>query len=279
MLLVVGASGYIGSYLYSNIPNQFKACGTSSLGLGDLFPFQLENASNFNFSKIKSGDIVCLIAAISSPDVCAREQERAWAVNVAGTANFIERVIACGGRVIFFSSDTVYGERKEPFDELVQCNPAGEYAEMKVALERLFIGNPLFKSIRLSYVFSKEDKFTKYLSQSAKGGVKADLFHPFYRSIIYRSDVVEGVFALARRWTEFPQQVFNFGGPQVMSRIEFAECLRELALPSLKYRVIEPDSEFFKSRPRIIAMSSETLPMLLGRPPKTLAEAVRMEFK
>ncbi len=65
-------------------------------------------------------------------------------MNVTGTSNFIQSVIDRGARVVFFSRDTVYGEREDAFDESAVCNPAGEYAEMKREVEqrvklRLFI--------------------------------------------------------------------------------------------------------------------------------------------
>ena len=238
----------------------------------------LERPDDFDYSLIQPADVVLLSAAISAPDICAREQDRAWAVNVTGTSEFVTQVISRGGRVVFFSSDTVYGERGDAFDETTKSNPAGEYAEMKAEVEKRFLGNPLFKSIRLSYVFSREDKFTKYLSGCVGRGEEAELFHPFYRAIVHRDDVVEGALALAQRWDEFPQQVINFGGPEVLSRIDFAECLKHNALSGLRFRVTEPGDEFFKNRPRVIAMSSEILPKLLGRPSRTMAEAARVEF-
>ena len=239
---------------------------------------RLDVHSDFDYGNIRPGDVVFLTAAISAPDICAREHSRAWAVNVTGTSEFVTQVISRGGRVVFFSSDTVYGERGDAFDETAKSNPAGEYAEMKAEVENRFLVHPLFKSIRLSYVFSREDKFTKYLSGCAERSEEAELFHPFYRAIVHRNDVVEGALALAQRWDEFPQQVINFGGPEVLSRIDFAECLQRIALPSLRFRVTEPGDEFFKNRPRVIAMSSAILPMLLGRPTRTLAEAARIEF-
>jgi len=199
-------------------------------------------------------------------------------VNVTGTSECISRAIERGGRVVFFSSDTVYGERNDIFDEDAESNPAGEYAEMKHEVEMRFLGNPLFKVIRLSYVFSREDKFTKYLSGCAKRGEEAELFHPFYRAIVHRDDIVDGALALARRWEDFPQQIINFGGPEVLSRLDFAESLKRIALPDLRYRVTEPGDEFFKNRPRVIAMSSNLLPKLLGRPSLRLAEAMKIEF-
>lgn len=275
---VIGGRGYIGAALFSSIPDGAAAYASASSGFEGFLRLRLEEPDDFANLPISNGDVVFLTAAISAPDICAREHSRAWAVNVTGTSAFIVHAISRGAQVVFFSSDTVYGERQEAFDEATIGNPAGEYAEMKSALEKNFRGNPLFKSIRLSYVFSREDKFTKYLSACAQGGEEAELFHPFYRAIVHRNDVIEGALALAERWDEFPQHIINFGGPEVLSRIEFAECLQRYALPNLRFRVTEPDDEFFKNRPRTIAMRSTILPALLGRPAHTLAEAVRIEF-
>lgn len=277
-VIVVGATGYIGMGLLSNAKANSVTYGTSTIGTSGLLPLRLDAPSDFDYKIVLPGDVVLLAAAISAPDLCAREHERAWAVNVTGTSDFINQVIACDGRVVFFSSDTVYGERSNIFDESAECQPAGEYAEMKREVEKRFLGNPNFKSIRLSYVFSREDKFTKYLSGCVERGEEAELFHPFYRAIVHRRDVIEGALALTQRWDEFPQQVINFGGPEVFSRIDFAECLKRVALPHLRYRVTEPGDDFFKNRPRIIAMSSNILPDLLGRRSRNLLEAAQIEF-
>jgi dTDP-4-dehydrorhamnose reductase len=277
-LLTIGASGYLGRPLHARAITSFGGYGTSSVGADGLIQLRLDAPDEFDYQIIQPSDVVFFTAAISAPDICAREHDRAWAVNVTGTSEFIDKVISRGGRVVFFSSDTVYGERGDAFDETAKSNPAGEYAEMKAEVEGRFLSNPLFKSIRLSYVFSREDKFTKYLSGCAERGEEAELFHPFYRAIVHCNDVVEGALALAQRWDEFPQQVINFGGHEVLSRIDFAECLKHNALSGLRFRVTEPGDEFFKNRPRVIAMSSDILPKLLGRPTRTLAEAARIEF-
>ena len=277
-IVTVGATGYIGKFLHKSSKADCATYGTSSTAMAGLIPLRLDAPTDFDYELIQQSDVVLLAAAISAPDICAREHSRAWAVNVTGTMEFINRVIARGARVVFFSSDMVYGERSDAFDETAESLPAGEYAVMKQEVEKKFLGNPLFKSIRLSYVFSHEDKFTKYLSSCAERGEEAELFHPFYRAIVHRNDVVDGVLALAKRWDEFPQQVINFGGPALLSRIDFAECLRRTALPNLRFRVTEPDAAFFESRPRVIAMTSPVLPSLLGRPTHTLADSVQIEF-
>jgi nucleoside-diphosphate-sugar epimerase len=149
---------------------------------------------------------------------------------------------------------------------------------MKREVERRFSGNASFKSRRRSYVFSREDKFSRYLARCAEQNQEADLFHPFFRAIVHRDDVVNGALALAARWDEVPEQVINFGGPQVLSRVDFAECLREVHLNGLRFKVTEPGADFFKNRPRVIAMTSPVFARLLGRPSRTLCEAACLEF-
>jgi dTDP-4-dehydrorhamnose reductase len=278
MLFTIGANGYLGRSIHTKAATYLNALGTSSNGTNGLLPFRLECPFEFNFDIINFGDTVFLTAAISAPDICASEYSRSWAVNVTGTIEFIKQVLSRGARVLFFSSDAVYGEHSEMFSEGAMENPSGEYAHMKAEVESFFQGNPSFKSIRLSYVFSRDDKFTRYLFDCAKLGEEAELFHPFYRSIVYRGDVVDGALALAMRWEEFPEQFINFGGPEVLSRIDFAVNLKHSVLPSLQYRMIEPNSEFFKNRPRVIAMTSQYFPSLLRRPVRTLPEAIQIEF-
>jgi len=273
---IVGASGYIGKHLLA--ASAGPKIGTSSSDSPAFVRLRLEEPEEFDYEIVHPGDLVFLTAAISAPDICTREHARAWAVNVTGTSAFIDRVMARGGRVVFFSSDTVYGERSDAFDERAVLNPAGDYAEMKQALEGRFRGNSLFKAIRLSYVFSREDKFTRYLVGCAARAEEAEIFRPFDRAVIHRDDVIDGAIALARRWDDLPNSAINFGGPAVVSRVEFAEALREVALPNLRFRVVEPDAKFFQSRPRVIAMQSPILAGLLGRPARTLRESAQIEF-
>ncbi len=277
-IIVVGGSGYIGKSLCLRVRDEFGGLATSSTGGNGLLRLQLSVPNEFDYQIIHPFDVVLISAAISSPDICAREHDRAWDVNVKGTSDFISKVIDRGGRVIFFSSDTIYGERDDEFDENASCNPAGEYAEMKREVEKRYLGNPQFKSIRLSYVFSKEDKFTKYLVGCVDRDEEAEIFHPFYRSVIHRDDVVDGAIALANDWDKFPQGIINFGGPEVLARTDFAEILKEVSLSKLHFRVVEPEASFFKNRPRVIAMQSPILPKLLGRPVRALSEAAKFEF-
>lgn len=278
-IFTIGATGYVGRLLHTQALSIGDAHGTSHLATVDLLQFRLGGANGFDYQLISPGDLVFLTSAISAPDVCEDNYAGARSINVTATVIFVEQVISRGARVLFFSTDAVYGECLVSADESTATRPSGKYAAMKCEVEDRFAGEACFKSIRLSYVFSAEDKFTKYLEGCASRSEVAEVFHPFSRAIVHRGDVVDGALALVQRWKEFPQAVINFGGPEVVSRLQFAEHFKNIRAPLLDYKIFEPDDAFFKNRPRTIAMKSDILPALLRRPARSLSEAMSLEFK
>lgn len=277
-VLIVGARGFIGGAIYKAALADFEVLGTSTKPVKHLIEFNLCTPDEFDFSHIDPATTVILTAAESSPDKCSSQFDRVWDINVEGTSTFIETVLKRRGKVAFFSSDTVYGEQSEFFDEDQPIAPMGPYAKMKAMVEDRFKNEHNFKSLRLSYVFSKQDKYTTYLVNCAKSGVEAEVFHPFFRSVVHLNDVVSGVLSLIKNWDLHKQIFINFGGPETISRLDFATVFSESPLPTLRYRIYEPDSAFFKNRPQIIKMRSPLLVNLIGRMPCKFREAVHLEF-
>lgn len=276
-LIVVGATGYIGKSLYKKTRQDPNVIGTSRAGENGLIKLDLLAPKLFDYQIVNLGDVVIMTSAISAPNICSEQFDYAYSVNVSGTSLFIEEVISRGGRVIFLSSDTVYGAG-EGFTEESASNPVGEYAAMKSEVERRFISNNSFKVARLSYVFSSADKFTQYINGCAAQNADAEIFHPFYRSVIYRNDVVDGLIELALNWDIYPHRIVNFGGSQLLSRVDMASALKDLVYPSLNLRIVEPEPSFFDKRPQVIGMSSNLLSNLLRHPPLLFEDAIKMEF-
>ncbi len=276
--IVIGGNSFIGSALFASLPNTVQRIRTSSTGGGDFIKLRLEEPLDYTNLPIRPNDVVFICAAISTPDISPSEYGSVFRINVKGTIGLIESVIARGGRCIFFSSDTVYGNHELPIDESVACHPLGDYASMKYEVESKFISETLFKSIRLSYVFARDDKFTQYLSECNNANGHAKIFHPFYRAIIYRDDVVHGLIKLALNWNSIDQSIINFGGPDIISRVEFSELLKKKYFKNLKLDITDPPPQFFDKRPRFISMKSPWLSQLLGRPARSISEAIDSEF-
>jgi dTDP-4-dehydrorhamnose reductase len=268
----------LGSHIYRQTPANYQRIGTSTKPSGGLIEFDLAKSETFDYELIDEGDCIILTAAISNPDTCTLQYDLAWSLNVDSTSKFISCVLRRGAKVVFCSSDAVLGEREDLVDESSKPDALGEYAAMKLEVESQFSGNPLFKAIRLSYIFSKEDKFTRYLLDCSHKGVGAEIFHPFYRAVIYRQDVIEGIFNLIRKWSDIPNFIIHFGGQSAISRIYFTELLQQMVIPKLQFKIVEPSDSFFLSRPRIINMKSPLLHQLLGRSPLGLGDAIHAEF-
>lgn len=279
MLVIAGKHGLIARRLARTAERRrIAAKFTSSRpDPGDL-ALDLENADDFDYGQLRANDQVLLLAAISSPDRCRRDPDRSRVVNVTGTIHFIEQALHRGARVLFASSDTVYGERRESCDERSVPRPLGEYASMKHEVERRFQCAEGFKAMRLSYVFSGEDRFTAQLAQCVHGGQEADVFAGLDRRVVHIDDVVEAALAAFDDWSKIDAPWFNVGGEQLVSRADMASAYRRLCAPSLRFTVREPGDDFYRARPRVIDMESRYLAELLGRRPRSLDEAMTIEF-
>ena len=112
-LALVGSSGYIAEFLFekflkdAKIESVLKIDRTPS---SDVY-LDLEEAEKFDYIQLDNVDKLIFTAAVSSPDKCAEDYDKCWNINVIGTTYFIKEAIRRGCRVLFFSSDAVFGER------------------------------------------------------------------------------------------------------------------------------------------------------------------------
>lgn len=250
---IVGSSGYIAGYLLKRFENVLKIDQTPEADAH----LNLAEAEKFDYSVLEGVDYVIFTAAISGPDMCANEFEKCWNINVTGTEYFIKNAIAHGCKVLFFSSDAVFGDIPgEIYTELSETKAQTPYGRMKKTVEDYFKDNPNFKAIRLSYVVSKNDRFVSYCFKCIETGENADIFHPFYRNCITVSDVVDSVDWLINHWEEYEPQVLNVAGNELVSRVRIADELNRLYGNRLKYVITSPGEDFYKNRPKITQMKS-----------------------
>lgn len=268
MLHVIGSTGYVGKRLVEKYQSEINII---NLRLNEV-------PLNYDFDILKKDDVVAFCAYISEPSVCSSQYELAKTVNVDSTITFIERAIARECRVIFLSSDSVYGHCDVDFDEFATTNPVSVYGEMKAEVDNKFVRNDFFKSLRLSFVTSREDRFTKYLLNCADKNEVADIFDPFSRSVVHREDVVDAIISLSKNWNLCKSSIINCGGPQTVSRTMFTEIFKNKVCPNLEYVVTKPNEDFYKDRPAVISMRSPNLESILGRKSKSLEESIQFEF-
>ena len=275
---LVGATGNIGKRVVEKGGDGINVISRFELKLDQRPLYYNFDAKTIGGTSIKEGDVIIFAAAISEPSVVSAQFGKALAVNVESTGEFIETALGKGCKVLFLSSDAVYGDVETGFDESHPVNPKGAYAEMKAVVEKRFEGDPNFKALRLSYNFYKDDRFTKYLRQCAENGVEAEVFDPLTRSVVHRDDTVDAILNIAADWDNADGQYINCGGPDVLSRQQFTEIVKRVALQDLKFKVTTPPAKFYADRAAFSEMHSPNLEKILGRPRHTIQQAVELEF-
>lgn len=279
---LVGSSGYIAEYILKRFAEELDIVSVLKLDRNsnsDAY-LDLQEAQRFDYSVLNGIDYVVFTAAISGPDKCAEDFDNSWAINVTGTSYFIKEAIKRGCRVLFFSSDAVFGDIPGAiYNEESETQAYTPYGRMKKAVEDEFKGSPLFKAIRLSYVASAKDRFITYCLNCMKNGDIADIFHPFYRNVIVVSDVVDIVSYFAKHWEEYVPTFLNVAGKELVSRIRIADELNRYFDGKLKYTVSMPDAEFFTNRPCITQMQSLYLHKYGIIPDNTFTEKIAKELE
>lgn len=276
MNLIIGKNGFIAKKLISRKKYQLT---TSNLEDTSSLFLDLQNSDNFDFNVINNDMTIVFLAAVSSPDDCNNNHNKAYKINVTGTKYFIGEAIKKGAKVLFFSSDVVYGNTLEMVDENSKTNPFGNYAKMKDEVEIAFENKKNFKVFRLSYVLSKEDKYLSYLKSCIDKNEVAEVFHPFSRKVVYIEDVLEAIENVIARWDDFENQKFNICGDEDISRKDIADFYNEEVGNMLKYTILEPNDKFWEARPKDINITTLYLEKLLGKKSTKIKDAITKIIK
>lgn len=277
---LIGSSGYIAQYILKRFEKMSKVDSVLRIDKAADICLDLTEAEKFDYSLLDDIDFVVFTAAISSPDQCDREFAVCWNINVIGTSYFIREAISRDCRVLFFSSDAVFGDSFGAiYDEESETQAGTSYGRMKKAVEDEFRGEKNFKAIRLSYVMSAKDRFSTYCLNCIKNGETADVFHPFYRNVVAISDVVNVVAYFVLHWDEYEPTFLNVAGKELVSRVRMADELNRFLGGKLKYKVSMPSEKFFKNRPRITQMKSLYLQKYGILPDNTFTEKIAKELE
>lgn len=279
---VVGSSGYIAGFLLERLSKENDVERIMRIGRGEDVDavFHLEDVGAFDYDALDGIDYIVVTAAISGPDKCADEFEHCWSVNVTGTEHFIRQALARGCRMLFFSSDAVFGDIPGAiYTEDSATYAKTPYGRMKKAIEDRFKGEAGFKAIRLPYVVSARDRFTSRCLACIESGETVDVFHPFYRNCVVVNDVVNTVMWLLRHWEEYEPFALNVAGQELVSRVRIADELNRIYGGRLHYMVTDPGEAFFQNRSRITQMESLYLDKLHIVENKSFSEKLKEELR
>lgn len=247
-VLVVGANGFLGTKLTS----------TDSKGMDFIGWPKNDWALPGLDSGIKA---VVFLRSISSPVFVQQHPKESQKLNVDQTANFISNCLLSNLRVIFTSSDVVYGDTGDSIvNEHDTINPYGLYAIQKAEIEKKFSDCENFITLRLSLVTGSGSKLRNILSKESNPRI-AD---SFIRSPINVRHVVNLIQCVSGEQLLLPEhKVLNVGGREHISIYELAKIeSRAFGLNSpVRTHPTELDLE---ARPQTVRMYSGIAENLAG---------------
>ncbi|MGF1839406.1 sugar nucleotide-binding protein [Vibrio atlanticus] len=270
---IVGSSGFIGANLYDSldVPNKLKVGRANS----DIFLDLSSNDFDNLISVIKKDDVVVLLAAISSPDLCEKSYEESYNINVINTIKLIELLLSKGVKVLFSSSDAVFGGTEKPCLEDSEKKPFGKYGQMKSEVEECFKEDRNFFVIRFSYVLANDDKFSQLVAEHAHSIQNLDVFDGFERNVISLEDVLLCIQNIITDWDAIDTRVINLSGKELVSRQDIVTEWARKKYPNLLYSFTEAPDSFWKGRPKKINTESKYLEAILKRPSKSYKECIK----
>lgn len=248
-LLIIGADGFIGKrLLHAASKVGWEVSGTSRKGGTYHFSFDLasDSLTTCMSSKLLSSfDAAVICAAIPKIDRCYLEKDYCERVNVTGTKQIIQELMAVGVKPVFLSSDQVFDGEQGYYSEVDVPAPLNEYGRQKAEVEKHILSfgvNALV--LRLSLVVSDNiisdphvfyEWYQKFKKNETVFCIKDQVLSP---TLV--DDVTKGIIKSLECNLS---GLYNLANSEFFSRYELA-CQFFRAL-ELQAKIKEVDQEFF----------------------------------
>jgi dTDP-4-dehydrorhamnose reductase len=145
--------------------------------------------------------LVINCAGVCDVETCERSPDFAWAVNVEGTRQLIERAPAAT-RIVHCSSDHVFGGDDGPYDEASAPAPISVYGRTRVAAEEIVLARPGTLVVRAGLWIGPSATgrigHLDWLRHRHRRGLPMTVVADEVRSAVWAEDAARRVWALAR---------------------------------------------------------------------------------
>ncbi len=292
-VLITGANGFVGYYVAKLLlENCYQVIAT---GRGDCrLPFGKEHLFSYfemDFTDIVSvkqifektkPDIVIHSGAISKPDECELNKEKAWNINVQGTINLLREAGKLKSYFLFVSTDFVFDGEKGMYKEEDVPLPVNYYGETKLAAEKEVMGYPYSWSIiRTVLVYGKpltgRDNLLTIVKNKLEKGEEYSVVNDQVRTPTYVGDLAQGIFSAIKKKAE---GLFHISGEEVTTPYKMA-C-KTAALLGLDLKLIKEvtASNFSQpaKRPLKTGFNIQKAKSVLDYSPVSFDEGLRKTF-
>jgi dTDP-4-dehydrorhamnose reductase len=265
-ILLTGATGLLGGHLLREFKERgadvvaWTATHSGTLFGARLHPVDLGNPEGI-VQALREAKPECVLhtAALSSIADCHRDPERAWRINITGSALLAAEAECVGARFLHVSTDLVFDGEQGQYREEDLPNPLSVYGQSKLAAEEAVRRHERTLIVRCSLLFglsltARRGFFDHQLS-ALRGGQSLNLFQDEWRSPLSLRTAARALVALT---ASDQVGLLHIGGPERMTRLEMGERLAKyLGLKSPNITACSrQDAPTAEPRPRDVSLDS-----------------------
>ena len=185
---------------------------------------------------------------------------------VDATRSVAASAAACGARLVYLSSDMVFGGDAAPYDEDAAPDPLNDYGRWKLAAEQLAAEHvPGALVTRTSLVVSGDplDHQARWLQRALTAGEEVTLFDDEFRTPVQGHDLAGAIWDLV---ADGAAGVVHLAGPERLSRAQVGlRCAAQMGLATGLVRTASA-ADHPDPRPRDLSLASVRRPNSVGGP-------------
>jgi dTDP-4-dehydrorhamnose reductase len=220
-ILVTGAMGRLGGRLVEILTPRHEAVQGVDIPDFNIADWEAASAYTAAFKP----DIVLHPAAWTDVDGCAREPERAIAINGLGAQNMALAATQVGAAFLYVSSNEVFdGKHTRPYNEYDLTNPINPYGYSKwVGEQAISRANPRHYIVRTAWLFAHGGKnFIQAILNGAKAGKSLRVVVNEVANPTYNDDLAD---AIAKLIDTQRYGIYHFVNEGACSRYAFARYI------------------------------------------------------
>ena len=227
-VLVVGASGLVGSILMQIGINKYEMFGTFNKNVIRANNYVKLNVADrrkvFEIIKDVKPELVVDTHSVTNVDYCELHPEEAWSINVVGTKNVAEACKISGAKYTFISSDYVFDGKKSRYAEKDKPHPINYYGKTKLAAEMILKAldiNALTVRTAVIYGNAKGNKtsFVSWIVERLKNNQVTKVVIDQYNNPTLADSLAEIILSLFEIDAD---GLFHVTGNECISRHDFA---------------------------------------------------------
>ncbi|TVS87915.1 sugar nucleotide-binding protein [Mycobacterium helveticum] len=170
-VLILGAGGRVGEALGRLLPGYGLSISSASRHppVANVHGVDVRSAGDVvECVEAVRPRVVIYAAGLSDPDRCERDPSASYDVNVRGVRHAAAAASRIGGRVIYYSSDYVFGAPGS-YREDAQVAPRQVYGRHKVEAEQFLLGDGDNVVLRLPLLFGSRDFVAEAVNATVQG--------------------------------------------------------------------------------------------------------------